>query len=292
MKKKIILTGGSGFIGQRYLETESTVHHIQVVSLQKTKIEEIDFDGVKSIIHLAGIAHRMDQPKGDIYYNVNAHLAEKFALKAKNEGVPHFIYVSSVKVYGDSFSETEYDENSKCIPGDDYGKSKLLGEELLKKLEDANFKVAIVRPPLVYGPKVKGNMIRLMNLVSKNYYLPFKKIDNLRSMVFVDNLIALINTIITQKASGVFIAGDKRPISTSTLLEFIYKGLEKRNKCFSIPFIFRKAIELIKPSIYNRLFGSFVIDTTQTNQKLNFAPPHSTEFGIRKMVEWHQLNKK
>ena len=288
MKKTILLTGGSGFIGRRFLKIHAQDFEIRSVSLRNTLVEDIDLNGVKSVVYLTGIAHRMDQPEGQIYYDVNAYLAEKLAKQAKLKGVNHFVYISTVKVYGESYSKIPLNEKSDCKPEDDYGKSKLLGEELIQKLQDERFKVAIVRPPMVYGPGVKGNMLRLMKLIEKYPFLPFGNIPNLRSMVYVDNLNTLIQTIILQKAAGVFIAGDKPPISTSELIGYIYKGMEKADRNFSIPFFIRNIIRILKPSVYNRLFGSFVIETKTTNRILKFEPPFSTEFGIREMVSGYK----
>ena len=155
-------------------------------------------------------------------------------------------------------------------------------------MSTAVFKVAVIRPPLVYGPGVKGNMLRLLELAKKNYPLPFGNSRNKRSMVFLDNLVELINTIITKQAMGTFIAGDAEPVSTDRLLSLIRQAMGKKEDLVSIPSILRFLLKQVRPALYTRLFGSFVVDNTNTNTELGFTIPYSTEYGVQKMVEWYK----
>jgi len=283
---KMILTGSSGFIGRNYLTLSSNSPFTKIISLQKTQVKDINFGNINSIIHLAGIAHRMGQPSGQIYYDVNTKLTVDLATQAKESGVKQFIFVSTVKVFGDKKGfDIHYDMDSPCNPNDDYGKSKWQAEQQLQNLQDHNFQVAIIRPSLVYGAGVKGNLEKLMNLIRKGYRLPFGDIRNKRSMVYVGNLIAMIDSIIESQASGVFIAGDTEPISTSQLIQNIQFAFGQKNRLFSLPKPIRLVIKKIKPELYKRLFCSLVVDNTQTNQILNFIPPYKSEQGIAKMVK-------
>ncbi len=283
-KQKIVVTGAKGFIGKKFIEYNKDRFNITTLSVRDESYKTFDFTGFDSIVHLAGKAHDMNCKDDSEYFKINVDITKILATKAKQDGVNQFIYVSSVKVYGKE-DRGLITEKSECFPEDAYGKSKLQAEQFLQNLQDENFKVAIVRPPMVYGAGVKGNMDRLIHLCQKNYPLPFGNIGNLRTMVFVDNLIELINTIIDQEAKGIFIPGDKKPIATDELIRMIKQALGKKVKLISIPIFLRKFIKTIKPSLYNRLFGSFVIDTKATNGKLNFVPPFTTEYGIEKMVK-------
>lgn len=283
--KKIIVTGSSGFVGKRFLEYNNNKFQLETLNLRDGKIDQADLNGADAVLHLAGKAHQMEPIADEIYFEVNYKLTKQLADKAKKNGVQLFVYASSVKVYGDEVSDV-LDESSKCTPTDPYGASKLKAEQYLQSIETDAFKVAIVRPPLVYGPDVKGNMIRLLELAAKPVPLPFGKINNARSMVFVDNLVELMNAIIEKKARGIFIAGDITPVSTTYLLTQMRASLRNKKKLISIPTWLRAMIKRLRPSMYIRLFGSFVVNNNNTNQRLGFVPPYSTEYGIAEMVEW------
>lgn len=286
-KLKVVVTGAGGFIGERFMEMNREGFNLTAVSLRSTPVEGIDLSGVDSIVHLAGKAHEMQPIDDQVYYDVNYGLTKKLAEEARRQGVPHFIYISSVKVYGDE-TPGPHNEHSPCGPTDAYGKSKLQAEEMLLHMSGVRFKVAVVRPPLVYGPRVKGNMIRLLQLADKNYPLPFGNIQNRRSMVYVDNLVALINTILLQQATGIYIAGDEQPVSTEFLVRTVRKSLHKPENMIGLPGAVRMLLKAVRPALYTRLFSSYIIDNSLTNKRLSFHPPVSTQTGIGQMVQWYK----
>src|SRR5690349_10095324 len=142
------------------------------ISLQGKDPSDIDLQNAAVVLHLAGKAHQMKAIDDKIYFDINFELTKKLADRAKQQGVSLFIYMSSIKVYGEETPQV-LDEYSPCNPVDPYGKSKLEAENYLRTIQDGKFKVAIIRPPMVYGPRVKGNMIRLLQFAEKNYPLPF-----------------------------------------------------------------------------------------------------------------------
>jgi UDP-glucose 4-epimerase len=201
--------------------------------------------------------------------------------------------MSTVKVYGESTTNSDpWDEGSKCLPEDAYGKSKLEAEKLIRKLEDDNFKVSIIRAPLIYGPGVKGNLISILKLVNKFPILPLGNIKNKRSMVYVGNIIELIKHIIKTSKSGVFLGGDNRVLSTTELCQIVAKGLNKKLILISIPNLFICMAKKIKPNIIERLWGSLEINNHITNQTLVFTPPYSVEYGMAEMICWFKSIKK
>lgn len=286
-KLRVVVTGAGGFVGARFMEMNGNRFELVPVSLRTAGIEGLDLSGVDSIVHLAGKAHEMQPIDDQVYYDVNYTLTKKLAEEARRQKVPHFVYASSVKVWGDE-TPGPLNEQSPCTPTDAYGKSKLQAEELLRHMSAVSFKVAVVRPPLVYGPGVKGNMIRLLQLADKNYPLPFGNIRNQRSMVYLDNLVELINTILDQQATGVFIAGDEQPVSTEALVRSIRRSLGKPENMLSLPVPLRILLQKIKPALYTRLYGSYVIDNSHTNKRLRFHPPVPTQTGIEHMVQWYK----
>ena len=217
----ILLTGANGFVGQHFLQCRQPAYTLIPVSVREDSPLP-DFTGVDAVVHLGGKAHEMNPLPDSVYFNANAELTKRLATAAKAAGVAQFVYISSVKVYGNVVGEN-MDETTPCHPDDAYGKSKLLAEHYLHELADEHFVVSIVRPPLVYGAGVKGNMLKLMQLAQKNIPLPFGNIRNRRSLVYVGNLIALIHNLLRQKEPGVYIAGDAAPLSTTQLVALIRK---------------------------------------------------------------------
>lgn len=284
----IIITGSSGFIGTNFIKNSSEFNIIEVDLIYK-QVEEINFCKIDAILHLAAVVHQMKGAPEQQYFSVNRDLAYKVAKKAKSKGVKQFVFMSTAKVFGESTTgKTAWDEFSECNPIDPYGKSKFEAEKLLLGLQDDNFKVAIVRSPLVYGVGVKANMYSLVKLVNTFPILPFRDIQNKRSLVYVGNLVELLKHIIETQASGILIAGDREPLSTTFLVQLISKASSRKIFLFKIPALIRKIATKIHPSIIERLFGSLILDNSNTNKKLNFIPPYETEYGIREMVEWYK----
>lgn len=281
--KQLLITGASGFVGTYAVPVFQEKYKVAIASLQKIQVDSLDLPKIHAVVHLAGMAHRMERIDPAIYFQVNRDLTLELAKKAKNEGVKHFVFVSTVKVYGDT-NEMFLNEKSPCTPTDPYGQSKWEAEQLLQELETKDFKVAIVRPPLVYGKNVKGNLERIIRLIKKLPVLPFGNINNQRSMVFVGNLTALILQILDRQESGVFIAGDKAPASTTQLIKAINDSLCLDKPIVSLPSFMRFLVKKGKPELYSRLFENYVIDNTATNAVLDFVPPFTFEEGVREMV--------
>jgi nucleoside-diphosphate-sugar epimerase len=291
MKKKILITGSTGFVGTNFIKM-SYDYDIVEIDLLLQKVDEVDFSGVDSVLHLAALVHQMGGAPEEQYFKINCDLAFETAKHAKSSGVKQFVLMSTAKVFGESTSDdNSWNENSDCNPKDAYGRSKLAAEKLIRNLQDEKFKVAIVRSPLVYGPGVKANMFNLIKLADKLPILPFGGIKNKRSMVYVGNLVALLQRVILTDASGIFIAGNNSDVSTTELVQQICRSLSKKRLLFTVPGFFMKAAGLIKPESVNRLTGSLVLDNKLTNASLDFNPPYSFEHGINEMVSWYKLCK-
>ena len=288
---KVVVTGASGFIGKHFLDINEAKYQCAPFSLRTNGLNSLNLNQVDCILHLAGIAHQKNITAIETYREINTQLPINLANKAKKAGVKHFIFMSSVKVYGDSFSKDILDINSLPKPTDAYGISKLEAEEELMRLDDDLFTVSIVRTPVVYGPEVKGNMLTLMKFVKQGRTLPLKNIANKRSMVYIGNLISMLNKIIDFKANGIFIAGDDRAISTSELIEYISKGLGVKQSNFKLPGLLRKLIKMLRPGFYNRVFESFEILNKESLDKLKISTQIPTAEGIAIMADWYKHNK-
>lgn len=294
---KLLITGSNGFIGNYFINNYKNKYDIKTFSFLKDDINRLDCNSIDIVFHLSAIVHQMGGASISEYEKINVTQTLQLAKKAKESGVKHFVFMSTVKVYGEE-TNSIYTENTVCNPEDDYGKSKLKAEHELQKLEDENFKISIIRTPIVYGYGVKANIKNLISLVNKVPVLPFGKIKNKRSMVYIGNLCHLVDEIIIQKKSGIFLACDDEPLSTSKLIDLIAKNLDlvKRSGCgtitlydkkiylIKIPF-FETLLKILKPSFHKRLYGSLEIDNTITKEKLNLKNPYSVEDGIRLMIK-------
>jgi nucleoside-diphosphate-sugar epimerase len=281
---KILITGANSFIGSHYfkLSNHSVVNE---VSLIKNKPKDIEFSGIDVVLHVAGIVHQIKSIHEEIYYQVNTNITTEVAKLAKEAGVKQFVFMSTVKVYGE-FKEgmKTWNEETECMPEDNYGKSKFKAEQELMKLNCNDFIVSIIRTPLVYGDGVKANMANIIKLVQKFPILPLNKIHNKRSFTYIGNLVAFIDRIVELKICGVFIVKDESEISTTELVLLIAKYMNKKLILFKMPDFIISTGKKIFPKIFYRLFGSFELENNHTLKILDFHPPYSTEDGIRKMV--------
>jgi len=283
----ILLTGSNGFIGNYFQQNYKNKYNISTFSFQKEDLETLDLTGIDSIIHLSALVHQMGGASKEAYWKINVDNTLELAKKAKKHGVKHFIFMSSVKVYGEE-SNTPYSETTKCEPEDDYGRSKLEAENKLFELEDESFVISILRTPIVYGYGVKANIKNLINLIKKVPILPFSKINNNRSMVYLGNLCALMDKLCETRTSGIFLAGDDHAVSTSKLIELIASELHKNIYLIKIPF-FETLLKTLKPSFHKRLYESLEINNDITKKILNYKNPYHTEDGIKYMI--HGENK-
>ena len=283
-KMNLLITGSSGFVGSYFIKNYSSNYDIKTFSFRKDNIDTLDCSNIDVVFHLSALVHQMGGASKEEYEKVNVTQTLELAKKAKESGVKHFVFMSTVKVYGEETNK-KYTESSICNPEDEYGKSKLKAEQELLGLSDEGlgFRVSIIRTPIVYGYGVKANIKNLVTLVNKIPILPFAKIENKRSMVYIGNLCHLVDEVITQKKSGIFLASDDEPLSTTRLIELIANGLGKKVYLIKVPF-FESLLKLVKPSFHKRLYESLEVDNTQTKEMLRFENKYSVEEGIRLML--------
>ena len=279
---KLLLTGSSGFIGSYFQSYYDDRYDIKTFSFLKNDLEGLDLTQIDAVVHLSALVHQMGGAAKEEYVRVNVDNTLALAQKAKQSGVKQFIFMSSVKVYGEE-SDTPYMETTKCEPIDDYGVSKLEAENRLKEMEDDDFTVSILRTPIVYGKGVKANILNLVKLVDKVPVLPFGGIDNRRSMVYIGNLCDMIERLCERKMGGVFLAGDDYPVSTSGLIEIIARVRGKKVTLLNIP-LFPQLLKTVKPDFYKRLYESLEVDNRWSKKVLGFENKVSTEEGIKLML--------
>ena len=234
--KKILITGANSYIGtsfERYLEKWPEKYQVDTIDMIGDGWKKYNFTGYDSVYHVAGIAHsdngKISREKAKLYYDVNSKLTIQTAMKAKKSGVKQFIFMSSAIVYGDSAPIGKMKmitEDTPVNPANCYGDSKVKAENGLRKLEDENFKVVILRPPMIYGKGSKGNY-PLMSKLAQN--LPvFPNVKNCRSMLYVDNLMEFVRLMVENEERGTFWPQNAEYSNTSELVKMIAAQHGKR----------------------------------------------------------------
>lgn len=228
--KKILITGANSYIGisfENYIkENYKDSFIIETVDMLDNKWKEKSFCGYDTVFHVAGIAHsdsgKISQEKEKLYYSVNTDLTVETAKKAKQDGVSQFIFMSSAIVYGDSAPIGKLKNITKdtpVSPTNCYGDSKLQAEKGIMPLNDDNFKVVIIRSPMIYGKGSKGNYPLLAKIALKTPIFPYVK--NQRSMLYVENLCEFIRLMIENNESGLFFPQNEEYSNTSELVKTI-----------------------------------------------------------------------
>jgi UDP-glucose 4-epimerase len=281
----ILITGKNGFIGKGF-KRFSRNKEIKFVSLKDYAPASVDFREVDAVLHLAAIVHFSGKLDEEVYRKVNCDMTADLAKAAKAAGVRHFIFMSTVKVYGEFKGGSKpWDEFTECNPEDSYGKSKYEAEQELKRLGSTDFCVSIIRTPVVYGLGMKANMMKLFNLVRFFPVLPFANIENKRNYSYTKNLAGFIDRIIELKLPGIFIAMDNEGSSITELVNYIAESYRKQTILFRPPQAIMKIISRVFPETYERLYGSVRLDNSFTKKMLSFNPVFTMREGIRETAE-------
>jgi len=317
---KVLVTGGSGFVGRALFENlklkkKYLVHLTTRVNQKKLfegskvfNIGEIDLntnwkdalDGVNCVVHCAARVHMMEKKQKDslnVYRRINVDGTKNLAKQAALRGIKRFIFLSSVKVNGEetiTSKSFKYDDIPQ--PEDAYGISKWEAEQaLLEIFKQTGLEVVIIRPPLVYGEGVKGNFLRLLDIVYKQIPLPFAKINNLRSFVGLDNLIDLIICCIEHPKAGgkTFLVSDGEDLSTTDLIRKLSKFMNKSPRLLQVPQLITQLIgRLVGKSLeVKRLLGSLRVDNSYTREILGWSPVLSLDESLAKTVRWYLKNR-
>jgi nucleoside-diphosphate-sugar epimerase len=246
------------------------------------------------VVHLAARVHVANASSADSiadYRETNVDGTKHLAQIAGTKGVRRFVYVSSIKVNGESRADP-YTEADEPAPIDPYGVSKFEAEQELQSIAGkTGLEVVIVRPPLVYGPEVKANFLRLIKLINRSIPFPFAGVKNHRSMIFLGNLTdALFVCIIHPSAVGnTFLVSDGKDVSTPELIQKISSALGRPARVFALPSGFLSILGRLtgKSEDVNRLLDSLVVDSTKIRTELDWKPPFSMEEGLRETANWY-----
>jgi nucleoside-diphosphate-sugar epimerase len=270
------------------------INAIEVGSIDAHTEWETAVCDIDTIVHLAARVHVMDDITSDpitAFRDINVAGTKHLAQIAESKKVRRFVYVSSIKVNGEGGSEP-YTEENKPAPIDPYGISKLEAEKVLHDIAGKRaLEVVILRPPLVYGPGVKANFLKLIKIIARGTPLPLAKINNYRSMIYLDNLVDAIVTCINHpKAAGkTYLLSDGKDVSTSELIQMISYALGKRTRLFTCPQgLLRFLAQLTgKSRITSRLLDSLILDSSKIRTELDWSPPYSMEEGLAETTRWY-----
>lgn len=309
----LLLTGASGFVGQALQAHLLQQRQHQLRSAMRVVPAEIPagllicpspelgaaadwsaaLENIEVVIHAAAKVQAMGAQTPEtqqVFHDVNVEGTLSLARQAAAAGVKRFIFISSIKVNGEqTVPGRPYSFQDTPSPEDAYGLSKLDAEtRLLALAKETGMEVVIIRPPMIYGPGVKGNFASLLKLVNKGLPLPLGAIHNLRSFVSVTNLVSLIATCIQHPAAGnrVFLVSDGDDLSTTQLLSLIGHAAGKPARLIPVPEkVLRTICALVgKQGIARRLLDSLQVDITATCQILDWQPPMTVAESLRLCV--------
>ena len=313
---RVLITGANGFIGQRLCARLMSAGMEPVAAVRRrgslipgvTEVEmgfldgETDWrtalTGIDIVVHLAAATHGqdlIDESAKARYDAVNVTATERLAAAVADSTVGHFVFMSSIKVNGErscvlngahrAFAPSDVPE-----PQDNYGKSKLRAEHVLGRFADAGaFELTVLRPPLVYGPGQKGNVLRLMRWIAAGRMLPFAKLSNSRSFVFVDNLADAVVCAIDRQGgkNRVYTLADV-DLSTPDLIRAMAIALEVKPRLVSCPVSLLQLCGRLagKRAELDRLLGSLVVDSTLAQEALGWFPRVPVEQALRETADW------
>lgn len=313
--RRVLVTGPDGFVGTEVcgalLKRSHTVRGAQweadvlpwgcesvlVGDITENTNWECALNGIDSVVHLAARVHVMnDRSKDPLTASriVNVEGTRRLAQCAAVNGVQHFIFISSIKVNGESTHEKPFSEEDVPNPEDHYAVSKWEAEQVLRELEAATgMSVTILRPPLMYGPGVKANFLKLIRLIDKGIPLPLGAVDNRRSLLGLGNFADLICRCVENDAAKgeTFVVSEGFDVSTADLVREISVALKKTPRLVSLHPGWLRMLGCLtgKRAMINRLTESLVIDSSKVRRVLNWKPPYSMKEELVRTVEWRKV---
>lgn len=226
--KRVLIAGANSYIGvsfEQYLKQWPDDYRVDTLDVIGDAWKTADLTGYDAVYHVAGIAHRKEtEENAALYYQVNRDLAVELAKKAKADGVGHFVFMSSMSVYG--MDQGIITPDTALKPNSNYGKSKLEAELALAELTDDDFRIAVLRPPMVYGKGCRGNFQTMLRLVAKSPVFPV--VNNQRSMISIGNLCSFVKMVVDNGWFGVFCPQNREYVNTTHMAKIMAGALGRR----------------------------------------------------------------
>ncbi|MEW5709891.1 MAG: SDR family oxidoreductase [Pseudomonadota bacterium] len=324
----VLLTGATGFVGQALIpvlsgagfgiraavrgsyppagrfprEEGSGARAPERRSVELIRIDDIGpatrwseaLAGVDAVVHLAARVHVMEVSAREAiaeYRRVNTAGTECLALAAAAEGVRRFVFLSTIKVNGEATRVRPFAESDPPAPQDAYARSKWEAEQALHRIgAQTGMEVVILRPPLVYGPGVKGNFLSLLKIVARGVPLPLGSVKNRRSLIYVGNLAdAIVKCLEHPAAAGeTFLVRDAEDLSTPELVRRLARALGVAPRLIPVPpsWLSFGGRLIGRGHAVDRLIGSLSVDDSKIRRMLGWVPPHSLEEGLEATARW------
>ena len=312
---RVLLTGAIGFVGRHTVPLLAAHGHLVRAALRGAKegpwepavVGDIGPDtdwttalaGVDAVIHMAARVHVMrdkaDDPLAE-FRRVNTAGTIRLAEQAAAAGVKRFVFLSSIKAMVDESRPTPLDEATVPNPHSPYGVSKLEAERALAAISArTGMEVAVIRPPLVYGPGAAGNMRALVRLVATGLPLPLGGIHNRRSLIYVGNLADAVVTVLEHPdaAGQTLLVQDGEPLSTADLVRAIAAALGRPARLIPVPrslMALGAALTGMR-AVFDRLAGTLTVDDGPIRERLGWRPPHDLASGLRATAEWFKASR-
>jgi nucleoside-diphosphate-sugar epimerase len=307
----VLVTGATGFVGTAVCSTlaaagyevRRALRSAGAAAAHDTVVGEIHastdwtaaLSGVDTVVHLAARTHVLRETAADpetAYRRVNVDGTRRLAEQSAEAGVRRLIFVSSIKVNGEATEGAPFRESDPPRPQDAYGRTKLEAEQALSRIaERRQLDFAILRPPLVYGPGVKGNFLRLLQLVAREVPLPLRSIDNRRSLIYVGNLADAITSCAgcKRRLERTWLVRDDQDLSTPALLSALADAMGRRVRLVPFPVpLLRIAGSLSgRAGEVARLTGSLQIDDSRIRTDLGWAPRRAAREGLAETARWY-----
>jgi nucleoside-diphosphate-sugar epimerase len=311
--QRVLITGVTGFIGKALAaeclsagcRVRGTVRNITRAADLPADVEPAvvpdagpdakwseSLTGVNVVVHLAGSVHQEDSRSGSEHFRINLAGTEALARAAVDAGVQRFVFLSTIKVHGEG-GEGPYTESHPYRPHGDYAISKCEAEKALRAFASHDaMEVTILRPPLIYGPGVKANFLKLLDAVARGTFLPLGSVDNRRSLLYLGNLVdAILTTLRRSNAAGsTFMVADAKPVSTPELIREIadLMGTPSRLIPFPVGLLKLAGRAAKKSPQVERLTSSLWADTTEIQTRLGWQPKVSFRQGLAETVAWYR----
>jgi nucleoside-diphosphate-sugar epimerase len=252
-------------------------------------------ESADTVIHLAARVHEPSAAgDADVFERVNCAATQRLAHAAAGAGTKRFVFLSSVKVNGESTpAGARFGPSDAPRPHGNYARSKRRAEEALNAIASTTaLEVVVVRPPLVYGPGVGANFLRLLRLVDRGVPLPFGSVSNRRSLIYVGNLadVVALSAVHPAAAGQTLLVSDGEDLSTSQLVSRLAAALRVEARLFAFPpSLLRRALALAGRSLdAARLFDSLAVDSTQAMRVLGWQPRFTVGEGMASMARWYR----